>query len=154
MSWTVWLREDPLVRPYRWLRPDLVPPSPLLRCDPSLTPGGSGVLSDPVKIDEEFRKAWLPYFCRSGQREASLEEFNEEVVGWLPLLPEVHLPPLTGNDLFQVVRGETATAGSLDGWGWRELKSLPVSWFDGLARIFAKVEEFGVWPEGLLDAVL
>ena len=43
---------------------------------------------------------------------------------------------------------KTATAGSLDGWGWRELKSLPVSWFDGLARIFAKVEELGVWPEG------
>ena len=102
-----WLREDPLVRPYRWLRPDLVPPSLFfLCCDPSLTPGGSGVLSDPVKNDEEFRKAWLPYFCRSGQREVSLEEFNEEVVGWLPLLPEVHLPPLTGNDLFQVVRGE------------------------------------------------
>ena len=58
------------------------------------------MLSDPVKIDEEFRKAWLPYFCRSGQREASLEEFNEEVVGWLLLLPEVDVPPLTGDDLF------------------------------------------------------
>ena len=23
-----WLREDPLVHPYRWLRPDLVPPAP------------------------------------------------------------------------------------------------------------------------------
>ena len=33
-------------------------------------------------------------------------------------------------------------------------KSLPVSWFDGLARIFAKVEELGVWPEGLLDAYI
>ena len=128
-SWRGWLREDPLVRPYRWLRPDLVPPSPFLRCDPSLTPGGSGVLSDPVKIDEEIRKAWLPFFCRSGQREASLEEFNEEVEGWLPLLPEVDVPPLTGSDLFQVVPCKTATAGSLDGWGWRELKPLPVSWF-------------------------
>ena len=75
-SWRGWLREDPLVRRYRWLRPDLVPPSLFLRCDPSLTPGGSGALSDRVKIDEEFRKAWLPNFCRSGQREASLEEFK------------------------------------------------------------------------------
>ena len=146
-SWRGWLREDPLVRPYRWLRPDLVPPSPFLRCDPRLIPGGSGVLASSDRIDEEFRKAWLPYFCRSGQREASLEEFNEEVVGWLPLLPE-------GEDLFQVVRRKTATAGSLDGWGWRELKSLTVPWFDGLARIFAKVEEVGVWPEGLLDAYI
>ena len=152
-GWRNWLREDSLVHPCKWLGPDLVPPAPFLQCKPHLTPGGSGVLSDPVKIDEEFRNAWLPYFCRSWQREARLDEFNEEVVGWLPLLPEVHLPPLIGNDLFQVVRGETA-ASSLDGWGWRELKSLPVSWFDGLARIFAKVEELGVWPEGLLDAYI
>ena len=48
-SWRGWLREDPLVRRYRWLRPDLVPPSLFLRCDPSLTPGGSGALSDRVK---------------------------------------------------------------------------------------------------------
>ena len=38
--------------------------------------------------------------------------------------------------------------------GWRELKVLPVSWFDGLARILAKVEDLGVWPEGLLDAYI
>ena len=92
------------LRPHRQLRPDLVPPSPFLRCDPRLTPGGSGVLADPAPIDEEFRKAWLPYFCRSGRREASLKEFDEEVEGWLPWLPEVDLPPLTGDDLFQVVR--------------------------------------------------
>ena len=56
-SWRSWLREDPLVRPSRWLRPDLVPPSPFLRCDPCLTPCGSGVLASPDQIDEEFRKA-------------------------------------------------------------------------------------------------
>ena len=33
-------------------------------------------------------------------------------------------------------------------------KALPVSWFDGLARIFSKVEDTGVWPEGLLDAYI
>ena len=32
-------------------------------------------------------------------------------------------------------------AGSLDGWGWRELKVLLVAWFHGLARVLAKVEE-------------
>ena len=40
----------------------------------------------------------------------------------------------------------SATAGSLDGWGWRELKALPVAWFDGLALILSKVEEVVVWP--------
>ena len=28
-------------------------------------------------------------------------------------------------------------------WGWRELKVLPVSWYDGLARIVTKVEDTG-----------
>ena len=101
----------------------------------------------------KFREAWLPYFCRSGQRETSLEQFNEEVDGWLPLLPEVVLPRLTAQMLADVVQRKGATAGSLDGWGWRELKVLPVAWFDELARILAKVEDVGVWPDGLLDAL-
>ena len=49
-----WIREDPLVHPYRWLRPDLVPLAPFLQCEPHLTPDGSGVLSDPNLIDAEF----------------------------------------------------------------------------------------------------
>ena len=101
-----------MVHPYKWLRPDLIPPALFLLCEPHLTPGGSGVLADPARIDEEFRKAWLPYFCRSGQRETSLDEFNEEVDGWLPLLPEVHLPRLTGQVLADVVQRKGATAGS------------------------------------------
>ena len=153
-AWRNWLREDPLVHPYKWLRADLVPPSPFLQCSRALTPGGSGVLADPARIDEEFRKAWLPYFCRSGQRETSLDEFNDECVGWLPRLDEFFLPTLTGDMLFQVVKRKSSTAGSLDGWGWRELKVLPVAWFDGLAKILTRVEEIGVWPDGLLDAYI
>ena len=143
-----------MIHPYKWLRPDLIPPSPFLQCDSHLTPDGSGVLSDPARIDEEFRKAWLPYFCRSGQRETSLEEFSFEVDGWLPVLPIVDLPRLTGQMLYDVVHRKSATAGSLDGWGWKELKVLPVSWFDQLARIQTKVEDLGVWPDGLLDAYI
>ena len=143
-----------MVHPYRWLRPDLVPPAPFLQCKSHLTPGGSGVLADPARIDEEFRKAWLPYFCRSGQRETSLEEFSFEVQGWLPLLPVFELPRLTGQMLADVVYRKGATACSLDGWGWRELKVLPLSWYDELARILAKVEDVGVWLDGLLDTYI
>ena len=150
--WRNWIRENPLVHPYRWLRPDLVSLASFLQCEPCLTPGGSRVLSDPAWIDAEFRKAWLPYFCRSGQRETSLDEFSFEVEGWLPLLPEVHLPRLTGQVLADVVHRKGVSAGGLDGAGWRELKVLLVSWFDGLARILTKVEDTGVWPDGLLDA--
>ena len=138
-----------MVHPYRWL-----PPSPFLQCDRALTFGGSGVLADPVGTDQEFRKAWLPYFCRSGQRETSLDEFNSESDGWLPRLGEFSLPALTRDVLFEVVKRKSANAGSLDGWGWRELKVLPVAWFDGLARILSKVEDFGVWFDGLFDAFI
>ena len=31
---------------------------------------------------------------------------------------------------------------------------MPVSWYDELARILAKVEDVGVWPERLLDAYI
>ena len=153
-GWRNWIREDPLIHPEKWLRPDLVPPAPFLQCDAHLTPGGSGVLADPARIDQEFRKAWLPYFCRSGQRDTSLEEFSFEVDGWLLLLPLVDLPRLTGQMLYDVVHRKSATAGSLDGWGWKELKVLLVSWFDELARILTLVEDTGVWPDGLLDAYI
>ena len=129
-----------------------MPPAPFLQCEPHRTLDGSGVLSDPARIDAEFRKAWLPYFCRCGQRETSLDEFGFEVDGWLPLLPEVHLPRLTGQLLADVVHRKGVSAGGLDGWGWREFKVLPLSWFDELARILSKVEDLGVWPDGLLDA--
>ena len=79
-GWRNWLREESL---FKWLRADLVPPAPFLQCDPLVTPVGSGVLAARGRIDEEFRKAWLPYFCRSGQQGDSLEEFDREVDGSL-----------------------------------------------------------------------
>ena len=154
-GWKAWLLEDPVVHPYSWLRPDLVPPSPFLQCDPCETPGGSGVLADPALIDAKFREAWMPYFCRSGRGVADLDDFSYDFEGgWLPVLDEFHLPPLTGDMLVEVVRRKKATAGSLDGWVWREIKALPAPWFDGLARILTLVEEEGVWPDGLLDAYI
>ena len=58
----------------------------------------------------------FPFFCRSRQRETSLDEFSFEVDGWLPILPEIPLPRLTGEMLADVVQRKGATAGSLDGW--------------------------------------
>ena len=143
------------MRPYMWLRPELVPPALFFQCHPGLTPGGSGVLADSARIDEEFCRAWLPYFCRSGRREAGLEEFDAEVEGWLPLLPEVHLAPFTGADLPGVVRRDVCYSWQLymGGVGGSS-KSCQQCWFDGLARVVAGVEEGGVWPEGLLDSCI
>ena len=54
---------------------------------------GSGVVPDQARIYEDFEK--LGFFCRPGQKEASLEEFDAEMDGWLPSLSEIFLPPLT-----------------------------------------------------------
>ena len=75
-------------------------------------------------------------------------------MGRYQFFPEVHLSRLTGQMLADVVLRKDVSAGSLDGWEWRELKALPVSWFDELARILTKVEDLGVWPDGLLDAYI
>ena len=142
-GWRGWLREDLFDHPYKWLRPELVPPAPFLQCDPVLTPGGSGVLADPLRIDEEFQKAWFPnFFCRG---KTNLEEFAHEVGGWLPVLTEVVLPRLSGSLLAEWFIGRRLL---------REFKVLPVSWFDDLARISSCVEDSGVWPDGLLDAYI
>ena len=58
-GWRSWLKEDPSVHPCKWLRLDMVPPVIFLECQPHLTPGDTGVLADPARIDEEFRQASL-----------------------------------------------------------------------------------------------
>ena len=96
--------------------------------------------------------AWLPYFCRAGRRSVDLDAFRAHVGGWLPTLDEVDFPPLLGSELF--VQHKKPTAGSLDGSGWRDLKALPVAWFDWLAVILSRIVLDGVWPDGLLDAYI
>ena len=83
LGWKAWILEDPSSHPYRWLRPDLVPPSPFLQCDPRDTVDGSGVIADPALIDAKFREAWMPYFSWSFRGSADLDDFSHEVAGWL-----------------------------------------------------------------------
>ena len=120
LGWKAWILEDPWARPNRWLRPDLVPPSPFLQCEPRETVSGSGVVADPALFDAKFREAWMPYFSRSFKGSADLDDFSGEVGdGWLPVLDVFQLPPLTGDVLVDVVRRKKSSAGGLDGWGWR-----------------------------------
>ena len=84
LRWKRWLREDLSSRPYVWLRPNFVPPSPFL------------VLQDPhsrsSRIIVEFRKAWMPYFCRSGHPEVSTEKFLDFIGHFLPQENYLDLP--------------------------------------------------------------
>ena len=57
-KWVNWLREDLSSRPYSWLRPDFVPPSPFpVVKDPQT--GSSRILVEPHLIDADFRKGWI-----------------------------------------------------------------------------------------------
>ena len=101
-----------------------------------------------IRLMPNSGRLGFPIFAAPGQRETSLDEFGFEVDGWLP----IHLPRLTGQMLADVVHRQGVSAGGLDDWGWRESKVLPLHWFDGLGPILTKVEDLGVWPDGLLDA--
>ena len=116
--WKGWLREDLSSRPYAWLRPDFVPPSPFLVVkDPETQ--SSQVIVEPHLIDAEFRKAWMPYFCRSGHPEVSAEQFLGFIGHLLPQDNFLVLPRITGRDLQEVARAKKATAGGLVGLGMK-----------------------------------
>ena len=151
-GWRGWLREDPLVHPCKWLRPDLVPPAPFLQCDPALTPVGSGVLSDPMRIDS--KKLGFPISVVLDEGRPTLRNSLMRLgAGCLFFLRWSYLGSLVVCLLKWFVRRRLQLVDWMV-WGWREFKVLPVSWFDGLARILSCVEDFGVWPDGLLDAYI
>ena len=155
-------QEDPQVHPFRWLGPDLVAPAPFLSCDPRLTEDGSGILSDLERIDEQFRKVWLPFLCRACRGSVDLPAFNTEAGGWLPRLDEVDSPsplfslppPSSGLSFMMSFSVRNLLLVALMVGGWRDLKAISVSWFDWFAVIFSRIELDGVWPDGLLDAYI
>ena len=106
---------------------------------------------EPHLIDAESRKAWMPFFCRSGHPVVTPDQFLDFVGHLLPQEPYLDLPRIAGRDLQEVARAKKSTAGGLDGWAWNEIKALPLPWFSGLAILLELVETTGVWPQGLLD---
>ena len=114
-KWTGWRREDLSSRPCVWLRPDFVPPSPFLVVkDPQA--GSSRILVEPHLIDAEFRKAWMPFFCRSGHPFVTLDQFLNFVGHLLPQEPYLDLPRITGRDVQDVAWASKSTAGGQDAW--------------------------------------
>ena len=140
-----WFREHLSSRPCARLRPDFVPPSPFLVVKDFQTQP-SRILVEPHLIDAEFRKAWMPFFCRSGHPVVTPDQFLDFVGHLLPQEPYLVLPRISGRDLQEVARVKKSTAGGLDGWAWNEIKALPLPWFSGLAILLELVETTGVWP--------
>ena len=94
----------------------MFPPAPFLVIKDPIA-NSSRILVEPHLIDAEFRKAWLPYFCRSGHPEVSSDQFLGFIGLFLPQQGCLDLPRITGRDLQEVARAKKSTAGGLDGWG-------------------------------------
>ena len=107
-KWVNWLREDLGSRPYVWLGPDFVPPSPFLTVKDPQTKSFR-ILVEPHLIDAEFRKAWMPFFCRSGHPVVTPDHFLDFVGHLLPQEPYLDLPRITGRDLQEVARAKKST---------------------------------------------
>ena len=109
-----------------------VPPSPFFVVKDPRTES-SRLLVEPHLIDAEFRKSWMPFFCRSGHPVVTPDQFLDFVGHLLPQEPYLDLPRITGRGLQEVARAKKSTAGGLDGWAWNEIQALPLPWFSGLA---------------------
>ena len=131
------------------LTPFAPPPRFLVVKDPRTKT--SQILVEPHLIDAEFRKAWVPFFCRSGHPVVTPDQFLDFVGLLLPQEPFLDLPRIIGRDLQEVARAKKTTAGGLDGWAWNEIKAFQLPWFSGLAVLLELVESTGVWPQGLPD---
>ena len=131
-KWTGWLREDLGARPYVRLWLDFDPPPPFLVIKDHLTEA-SRIWVEPHLFGAQFRKAWMPFFCRSGHPVVTTDQFLAFVGHLLPPEPLLDLPRITGRDLREVGKAQKSTARGLDGWAWNEIKALPLPWFSGWA---------------------
>ena len=151
-SWRSWMLEDDKVHPYRWLRPDLVAPAPLLCCDPCLTVDGSGFFLILIALMSSFVKLGSLSFVGLVVMPLILllliGRLAAGFLTWERLIFLLFWGPICIM-LFSISRLRIVvwTVG-----GWRDLKAFPESWFDWLAVVLSGVELDGIWPEGLLDA--
>ena len=84
----------------------------------------SRILVEPHFIDAEFRKAWMPFFCRSGHPVVTPEQFLDYIGHFLPQETYLDLPRITGRDLQLVARAKKST-----GWlGTRLRHSRSLVW--------------------------
>ena len=63
-GWRNWLQEDPLVHPYKWLRPDLVPPAPFFSVSLILLLVVLGFFQIRPGLMKNSERPGFPTFCR------------------------------------------------------------------------------------------
>ena len=99
---------------------------------------------DTVKAVESFwRKHW-PQAHGLQEKLATLEQLHDP--GNSARGGNLHLPPVSREDLLRVLRKQKSKAAGPDGWWPQELLSWPVQALDHLACILNAVEEGASWP--------
>ena len=149
-KWTSCLGEDLGSRPSSWLRPDFAPPSPFFVIKDPQTQS-SRILVKPHLTDAEFRKAWMPFFCRSGHPVVTTDQFLAFVDHLcLRNFLSIFLGLRVGTCRRLLGLKRLLQAVWMGGRGMR--LALPLPGFSGLAALLELVETSGVWPQSLLDA--
>ena len=71
--------EDPLVHPYRWLRPDLIPPAPFLQCQLHFTPDGPGFFQIQPGLMRNSERLGFPTFVVVGKVRPALRNSTRKI---------------------------------------------------------------------------
>ena len=81
----------------------------------------SRVLVEPHLIDAEFRKAWMPFLCRSGHPVVKVDQFLSFVDPFLHQEAELDLPRITRQDHLDAARAQKSLlqVGWMVGLGMR-----------------------------------
>ena len=141
-AWSEWVASSWSKSPgevYAWCRTER--PAPIL----STTDAQKNWLLEPNGIALEAARQWGRLWKPPPHQEPQALPFAE--------LP--HMPPLTSDLLWDVVRHiPRAKAQGLDAWPLDDLNALPREAFYDLAGILAQVEAEGKWPEGLSGAIV
>ena len=109
------------------------------------------ILVEPHLIDAEFRKAWMPFLCRSGHLVVTVTQFLAFVGSFFHRRPSLIFHLFLARSLWRLpVLKSLLLVVWMVGPGMR-LKPHPLPWFSGLAIFLKMVEPAGIWPHGLLD---
>ena len=90
--------------------------------------------------DAPFRKALMPDFRRDGHDTVTYQAFLDF---------GNHLPQA---DLLSYPFSRDKLCP--DGWAWKEVKALSLSWFVGPGLVVSEIESAGMMPQSLLDACI
>ncbi|KAJ9447298.1 Retrovirus-related Pol polyprotein from type-2 retrotransposable element R2DM, partial [Diplonema papillatum] len=110
-----------------------------------------------AEVDARVRRKWDPVLricSRMPGRRNPRSPFLREYGDFIAQHP-CQLGPITADRLLSVARKKRVQSScGVDGWRMREVAALPDTILEGFAAVLNEVEETGLWPDGVLDALV